>query len=163
MLWYLQHDYSFVCCALSILISLAQNLNCSPYYFTNRIQVVVFVLIGAPESLKILAFFVAKFKHGLKPGVGHWRKVQKAFQSTRHGWTFLVLLICSGMVTIKFRSELPTFKELLESNLVRCLAHDCLNGPRQTKGFSIWLSALRWHGPSRCHSRKLPWNQIVRP
>ena len=41
----------------------------------------------------------------------------------------------SGMVTIKFESELARFKGKLESSLVRFLAHDCLDGPRQRRAF----------------------------
>ncbi len=29
-----------------------------------------------------------------------------------------------------------------------------------TKGFLSWLGALRWHGPSRCHPRKLPRTRL---
>ena len=36
-----------------------------------------------------------------------------------------------GMVTIKLGSELPTFKELLESSLVGFLANDFLDDSRQ--------------------------------
>ena len=40
-----------------------------------------------------------------------------------------------GMVTFKFRSELLTLTELLESGLLRFLAHDFLSSPRQRKAF----------------------------
>ena len=40
-----------------------------------------------------------------------------------------------GMVTIKFQSESPTFNKWLESSLVRFLAHDFLDGPRQRRAF----------------------------
>ena len=40
-----------------------------------------------------------------------------------------------GMVTIWFESELASFKGKLESSLVRFLAHDCLDGPRQRRAF----------------------------
>ena len=39
------------------------------------------------------------------------------------------------MVTIRFESELASFKAKLESSLVRFLAHDCLDGPRQQRAF----------------------------
>ena len=41
----------------------------------------------------------------------------------------------AGMVTIKFGCESPTFNERLESSLVRFLAHDFLDGPRQRRAF----------------------------
>ena len=51
-------------------------------------------------------------------------------------WTPLVgQCYWPGMVTIKFQSESPTFDEWLESSLVRILAHDCLDSPRQRRAF----------------------------
>ena len=68
-------------------------------------------------------------------------------------WWFIPGFIISGRVTIKFQSESLTFNKWLESSLVSFHAHDFLDGPR--KDFKIWVGALRWHRPSRCHSRKL--------
>ena len=47
----------------------------------------------------------------------------------------LLLLLTTGMVTIKFQSESPSFQKKIESTLVRFLAHDCLDGPRQRRAF----------------------------
>ena len=33
--------------------------------------------------------------------------------------------------------------------------------PSPTKGFLSWLGSHRWHGLSRHHSRKVPWNQVL--
>ena len=41
----------------------------------------------------------------------------------------------AGMVTIKLQNESPTFNLWLESSLVRFLAHDCLDSPRQQRAF----------------------------
>ena len=41
----------------------------------------------------------------------------------------------AGMVTIKFKSELPTFDGRLDSNLARFLAHDFLDGPHRRRAF----------------------------
>ena len=40
-----------------------------------------------------------------------------------------------GMVTIRYESELACFKGKLESSLVRFVAHDCVDGPRQRRAF----------------------------
>ena len=40
-----------------------------------------------------------------------------------------------GVVTTNVPSELPTYNEWLESSLVRFLAHDLLDGPRQRRAF----------------------------
>ena len=54
------------------------------------------------------------------------------------------------MVTTKFWSELPAFNEWLESNLVRFLTHDFLDGPcvdykvGSDQAIPAWLRAFFW-------------------
>jgi len=65
------------------------------------------------------------------------------------------------MVTIKFWNELPSFKEWLESSLVRFLTAWLPWRPSLTKGFLYWFAALRWHGLSGYHLLKLLRNMVV--
>ena len=56
--------------------------------------------------------------------------------TTSHFWSWRAFIIFwSGMDTIKFCSELPTFKKWLESSLVHYLAHDFLDSPCQQEAF----------------------------
>ena len=73
--------------------------------------------------------------HGL-PGVGRGRLlVRHAHVPPRQVQTDIRRDVLPGMVTIRFESELTSFEGKLESSLVRFLAHDCLDGPRQRRAF----------------------------
>ena len=59
----------------------------------------------------------------------------RASSSAAFSWLVKAVDWLSGMVTIMFRCELPTFNKCLESSLLCFLAHDLLDGPRQRRAY----------------------------
>ena len=63
--------------------------------------------------------------------------------------------------------SLSTFKvscQVLRKAWIMSCMFTCSWLPQRSlpmKGLLSWLGSLRWHGPSHCHSRKLPRNQVV--
>ena len=134
------------------------------------------VQLSEVYSYMILCYFPLAHFHSL-----HWTlccakrqikanfEVQELCWPSWHGWAEEGLLSdwCqprdwqghrhSGMVTIKFRSESPSFKE----NFNQVSSVSLLMTSSTALANKGLFELIRWHGPSRCHSRKLPRSQVL--